>query len=179
MASIKPGKSAPAAAATKAPQATPTPTPAGGIDLAKLTPEQLASLQKQLKEKKNEKKGRKDERFAIIDTMLKEKEEDGKSFKHTTRDILNVLEKEDLIDTTPEDYDKIEIKKIQARKQHLEKLTDEKGALVHPKNSFGYKVSAGFGFVVTAAKVEEFFKDAEKVKTLTAGQREVIAEALS
>jgi hypothetical protein len=143
---------------------------AGGIDLGKLTPEQLVSLQKQLKDKKKEKSSKKDERFMIIDTMLAEKEEGSDTeFRHTTRDILNTLVKNDLVDTTEPGFDTMEIKKIQARKQFLEKKTDEKGELVHAKGSFGYKASGGFA-VMTAAKVATWFTVPANVAQLTPTQ---------
>lgn len=178
-----PAATKPAAATTTAKE---TKTVDTGIDLSKLTPEQLAALQKQLKAKKKETSGRKDERFAIIDTMLQEKvvkgeEKDGQKageFKHTTRDILNKLVENDLVDKTVDKYDQVEIKKIQARKQFLEKKTDEKGKLVSPENTFGYRPSAGAGFSLTPVRISEWFTDAERVKSLTAEQRSKILTAL-
>ena len=144
---------------------------ANAIDLSKLTPEQLASLQKQLKAKKKEKSSKKDERFLIIDTMLAEKEEGSETeFRHTTRDILNTLVKNDLVDTTEPDFDTVEIKKIQARKQFLEKKTDEKGEPVHPKNSFGYKASGGGFAVLTASRIATWFTVPANVAQLTPTQ---------
>jgi hypothetical protein len=156
--------------------ATPAPEANAGIDISKLTPEQLQALQKQMKAKGKELRGKKDERFSIIDTMLKEKDSSGE-FKHTTRDIMNALDAKGLVNRTVDKWDQVEIKKIQARKQFLEKATDEKGKLVHPEGTFGYKASAALGFV-SATSVEKFFTDPAKVKTLTDAQRKVILAAL-
>jgi hypothetical protein len=157
-----------------------------GIDITKLTPEQLAALQKQIKEKKKAASGDSTERFKIIDSMLAtkvttENQKDGEvlgEFKYTTRDIFNKLDENNLVDKTVPKYDQNEIKKIQARKQALEKKRNEKGELVHPEDSFGYRKSEGFGFAVTPVKLVEFFKDAAKVKTLTAADRAVVLNAL-
>jgi hypothetical protein len=147
------------------------------IDITKLTPSQLAALQKQLKEKSKEVRSKKDERFNIIDTMLKEKDDAG-NFKHTTRDILANLVQENLVDTTDPEYVQREIKKIQARKQHLEKLTNEQGELVHPEGTFGYKPSEHVGFNLTPARVVEFFKDAANVEKMSDEQKDAVREAL-
>lgn len=154
------------------------PVPTSGIDLASLTPEQLQALQKQLKAKSKEQRGKHKERFAIIDTMLTEKDEEG-NFKHTTRDILNTLVQENLVNQSAEKWDQVEIKKIQARKQFLEKSRDKAGELIHPPGTYGYKASLLMGFGATAVTVEKFFESEEKVKTLTSGQREKILAALS
>jgi hypothetical protein len=168
-----------ATAKTTKTAATPAKsTDNGGIDLAKLTPEQLQALQKQLKEKRKETVGKRDERFLIIDTMLKEKAEDGKGFRWTTRDICNRLAENNLVDQTEPKWDQNEIKKIQARKQHLEKLTNEKGALVHPKGTFGYKASAQ-GFNLTNTRIVEWFGKDENIESLTGDQRTTILKALS
>jgi len=177
MADNKPTK--PGAQKSAAPKtATPENVVPSGIDLSKLTPEQLASLQKQLKAKKKEKSGKKEERFHIIDTMLAEKEEGSDEFKHTTRDIMNALVKNDLVDTTEPDFDTVEIKKIQARKQFLEKKTDEKGNLVHPKGSFGYKASGGGFGVLTASRIATWFSVPANVAQLTPTQTAAILAVL-
>lgn len=150
----------------------------GGLDLSKLTPEQLQSLQKQLKERKQNTTGKTKERFLIIDTMLAEKSADGKEFKWTTRDIANKLAENNLVDQTVPKWDQIEIKKIQARKQHLEKLTDEAGKLVHGTGKFGYKASAGAGFAMTPVSMTNWFSNADNVKKLTGDQRNAILAAL-
>jgi len=164
-------------AKNKAPETQEAAKPSSGIDLASLTPEQLSALQKQLKEKSKEVRGKHKERFTIIDQMLTEKDEEGK-FKHTTRDILNVLVQEKLVNDTGEKWDQVEIKKIQARKQFLEKSTGKDGELLHPEGTFGYKASTMMGFGATANSVAKFFEDATKVATLTGDQRNAILAAL-
>lgn len=145
----------------------------GGVDITKLTPEQLANLQKQLKARKSENKGNKDERFLVIDGMLREKSADG-SFKWTTRDILNRLKDNNLTNLASEDSE--EIKKIQARKQHLEKKTDEAGKLVYPANTFGYKASAAF--TLTPDRIAAWFT-AENVAKLTPDAKAAIRTAVA
>lgn len=165
-----PATSAPAAKETKQEVNT-------GVDLSKLTPEQLVALQKQLKAKKVEISGDRKKWVEIVDVMLQEK--DGTEHKHTTRDILNRLVSEKVIlDTTSKGWDTKEIKHIQARKQLLEKKTDEKGALVHPEGTFGYKASAGVGFLLTANRVAEWFKSADNIAKLTDAEKSVIKSAL-
>jgi hypothetical protein len=168
-----------ASTATSSP-AQPAPKPSavdtGGVDLSKLTPEQLKAIQKQLKEARKETTGKKDERFLIIDTMLKEKDEDGGGFRHTTREIANKLAENNLVDKTDPDWAKNEIKKIQARKQFLEKSRDKAGALVHPEGTFGYKASGGFG--LTSVGVTAWFNNAENVAKLSPADKAVIAKSL-
>lgn len=164
---------------SNASQKSESPAPVTGIDLSTLTPEQLASLQKQIKAKKKEKSSKKDERFMIIDTMLAEKEEGSDTeFRHTTRDILNTLVKNDLVDTTEPGFDTVEIKKIQARKQFLEKKTDEKGELVHAKGSFGYKASGGGFAVLTASRIATWFTVPANVAQVTPTQVTAILAVL-
>jgi len=147
------------------------------INLDELSPEQLQALQKQMKARKQEVNSKRGERFGIIDGMLVERDAEN-NFIHTTRDILNKLAENGLVDQTPEKWDQNEIKKIQARKQFLEKSTGKDGKLVHPEGTFGYKQSAGMGFVITPTRVETFFDDKDKVKQLTADQRRKILKAL-
>ncbi len=186
----KPTKGAAAIAGTKpnaAQETTSSTTPAGGIDLNKLTPEQLAALQKQLKATKKVSKDDHKKRFEIIDGMLKTKVtedniKDGEKvgeFKYTTRDIINALDSDGLIkDKIAEDWDQVEIKKVQARKQFLEKKRDEKGNLVFPEGTFGYKASAGAGFALTPVRVAAWFDTAENVAKLTPEQRATILKTL-
>jgi len=165
------------AAAPVAPQSAPASQTSAAIDISKLTPEQLAQLQKQLKATKKASNANSEERFKIIETMLAEKDEAGQ-FKHTTRDILNVLQKEKLVVTNCADDEQEEIKKIQARKQFLEKKRDEKGELVHEPGTFGYKPSSFLGFKMTPQKIADWFT-AENVKTLSAAQVDRITNALN
>ena len=147
------------------------------IDLTRLTPEQIASLNKQLKERNKENRGKSKERFVIIDGMLEEKNDAGE-FHWTTRDIYNKLVENNLAGTDEGD-DTLEIKKIQARKQFLEKSTDEKGKLVYPAGSFGYKKTEFKGFQLGKVTVLKFFKDDKKVATLTQDERNIIMESIS
>ena len=166
------------APSTKTPVAAPAaPQADAGVDISKLTPAQLAALQKQLKEKGKGFRENKDKRFELIDGMLQEKDADG-SFKNSTRDILNKLVEGKLVDTTVPDYDKVEIKKIQARKQFLEKKTDEAGKLVHPAGTLGYKPSEFSGFTISNTKVAQWFNEPKHVATLTADERKSILAAL-
>jgi hypothetical protein len=147
------------------------------IDITKLTPAQLKEIQKQLKEKSKEVRSRKDERFAIIDTMLKEKNEDTGEFRWTTSDILETLVKNDLVNTSMPDYRQVELKKIQARKQFLEKRRDEKGELIDPPDTYGYKPSEFRGFGLNTDKVVDYcIENADK---FTPEQREKVIQALS
>lgn len=164
--------------ATKSASASNDAPVEGAIDITKLTPAQLAALQKQLKAKGAEIRSKKDERFLIIDTMLKEKDEAGTGFRHTTRDIMNALVKENLVDTTAPEYDKNEIKKIQARKQFLEKQTGKDGQLVHPKGTFGYKPSEHSGFSASPVTVVAWFTP-ENVAKLTEEQAAAVRSALA
>jgi hypothetical protein len=152
-----------------------------GLDISKLTPAQLAALQKQLKEKRKLTTSASKPRFELIDKMLQEKVKNTKGeleFKNTTREIMNALVEAKLLDTTLPDYDTNEIKKIQARKQFLGKKTDEKGQLVHKPGTFGYKPSDGAGFVMNAGKVTKFFTDPENVKTLSDEQRKIVLDGM-
>lgn len=168
----------PAKSDTKAPANTNLVQPGAPIlDITKLTPAQLAQLQAQLKAKSKVVGSKKELRFGTIDKMLKEKDEAG-GFRHTTREIFNALVAADCVDTTLPDHGKVEIKKIQARKQFLEKRTNEKGELIDPKGTYGYKASEAAGFTVTPAKVVLFFQDADQVALLTGEQRAAVLEAL-
>lgn len=149
------------------------------LDISKLTPAQLAQLQKQLKEKKKAATGGKEgsvERFKIIDTMLQEKK-DGE-FIYTTRDIANSLVSNNLVDTTDSDHITREIKKIQARKQFLEKKRNEKGELVHPENTFGYKASDHVGFALGPDRVTKFFVEEDGASKLSPEQKKKILAQL-
>ena len=146
----------------------------GGVDISKLTAEQLLNLQKQLKARKSENKVGKKERFDLMDSMLSEKSEDTGEFRWTTRDIVTNLRKNNLCDPTSEDSE--EIKKVQARKQHLEKKTDEKGHLVYAPGTYGYKAAAG-GFIMTPDRIVAYLTP-ENVAKMTSGQRAAIASAV-
>ena len=119
--------------------ATQTPTPATTaqpITLESLTPEQLASLHKQLKAQRKEKSKSRESRNTLLDRMLQEKS--GDEFKHTTADILAALQADGFVSSNLSKEDRaIELKHIQTRKQLLDKKPEFKGKV-------GYKASAGF-----------------------------------
>lgn len=126
------------------------------IDITKLTPAQLAEVQKQLAAQRAADKPQREKRYAIIDKMLQEK--DGDAFKHTTADILGALQTAKLVSADLNKHDRGEwLKKIQTRKQHLEKLVHadgpNKGQLVYAKGTLGYKPSAGGIGALTADRV--------------------------
>lgn len=154
------------------------------IDLTKLSSSQLKALKDQLKEKSKEVVSERKQRFEIIDRMLQAKDDDG-NFLHTTREIAEALAEARLADTSKEDWHSEEIKKIQARKQFLEKKTDEKGELVYPENTFGYKKSAtgggGLGFSASKVKLETImaFFASDRVSELTDEQKATIAAKLN
>jgi ribosomal protein L10 len=154
------------------------------LDLTKLSSAQLKALRDQLKEKSKETVNSRKQRFELIDKLLSEKDEDG-NFLHTTREIAEALAEAQLTDTTQEDWHSEEIKKIQARKQFLEKKTDEKGELVHPEGTFGYKKTAtgggGLGFSASKVKLETilaFFKS-DRVAELNDEQKAEIISKLN
>ncbi len=176
----EPNNETPAAEATDSAEDTKPQVPV--IDLTKLSSAQLKALKDQLKEKSKEVVSERKQRFEVIDRMLQEKDEDG-NFVHTTREIAEALAEARLTDTSAEDWHSEEIKKIQARKQFLEKKTDEKGELVYPEGTFGYKKSAtgggGLGFSASKVKIETilaFFKS-DRVSELSEEQKaEIVAK---
>lgn len=99
------------------------------IDITTLTPEQLASITKQLKAVKAETKTNREAWQAEVDRMLQPEEG---LFVHTTADIWLSLHLAKLEPLDPrETHDKDErdrvLKKIQARKQKLQKLGKDVG----------------------------------------------------
>lgn len=105
------------------------------ISLSDLTPTQLKELHAQLKAQRKQSSGNRKEWQKTVDSMLQEREGDG--FKHTTATILDTLISKNLVPASAER--KAEIKKIQTRKQLLEKKLDKDGK---PLFSVGYKPSA-------------------------------------
>ena len=129
------------------------------IDITQLTSEQLAAIQAQLKEAAKARKAERGSRMSIIEDMLRAKDEHG-SFVYSTRDIAMALSEQGLglSEDELEDKDAMaqEIRRIQAKKQHLERLTDKAGNLVHAEGTFGYKPSHNFsnGTAMAAGKVK-------------------------
>lgn len=119
--------------AAKAQPTTPT------VDLALLTTEQITKLQAQLKAAQKADRGDHKVWVEIVDAMLKER--DGEGFKHTTSDILSALQAKAVVSSTiNDDSRKMHLKRIQTRKQLLEKQTDKAGN-APLKGKVGYKPS--------------------------------------
>lgn len=117
------------------------------ISIDQLSSEQLAALQAQLKEQSKARAANRAERMSIIEQMLQDKDDHGE-FKHTTTDIATRLSEAGLGLTAdeladPKLRDK-ELRRIQAKKQQLEKAKDKAGQLIHPEGTFGYKPSHTF-----------------------------------
>jgi hypothetical protein len=162
------------------------------IDVTSLSPAQLKSLQKQLSEHKAVASSHREERNNVIYTMTTEKNEDGE-FANSTTDIAKVMCDNGLCEfLTTENYAsedmkeevQKEVRKIQARKQLLEKKTDEKGELVYPEGTFGYK-SGGTGgnsnlsaSKVKVATILGFFSTGRSTE-LTAEQKTTVIEAIN
>jgi len=111
-------------------------TTASLIKLENLTAEQLASLHGQISAKRKLVRAGSGSRNAVIDPMLHETNDLG--HVHTTADIVVALQAKSLL---PKELSKtdhaVEIKKIQTRKQLLQRKGD---------TSVGYRASAtGFG----------------------------------
>lgn len=150
------------------------------MNIAELTAEQLTAIQAQLKaqasERLKEQAKTKDARYAIVDSMLATKLEAG-GFMYTTSDILLKLQEQKLVGELSKEDRAEYLKKIQTRKQNLEKLRDKTGTLVHAPGKFGYKPSAG-GFTINADRVIDWLMEDENVATLSAADRKAILKAL-
>lgn len=147
------------------------------IDLSKLTDEQMTQIRAQLKAQRATLADGRAERYTIIDRMLVEKDDTG--FKNTTADIRAALVTAKLIPAhqqNPEDM-KEWLKKIQTRKQHLEKETNDDGTLKYAKGTFGYKLSAG-GFTLTPDRVIDWLMDEGNLARLSAADRKAILKAV-
>ena len=162
------------------------------LDITKLSSEQLAAIQKQLQERNKAQSANRGERSEIMVAMLKEKDENGE-FINTTRDIAfklaenglcAILTKDNFNDEAMKAEVEKEIRKVQAKKQQLEKATNEKGELVHPEGTFGYKSSPKGGAAnlsgkaVKAETVVGFFESG-RVSELTKEQIALIKKSLS
>lgn len=137
------------------------------LDISKLSPEQIALLAKQLRTASRAKSGDPKNRNAIIDKLLQEK--DGKGFKNTTQDILDAMIAAKVVKADADR--KIELKKIQTRKQFLVKKPKTDAERAAAKLLYGYKVSAN-GFAVTIDRVLEW------IKTATPDERKQVAKAI-
>lgn len=128
------------------------------ISLDQLTPEQLAQLKTAMRADRKARMGDRKPWNAIVDVMLQEREGDG--FKHTTADILAKLQAQKQESASLSTADRIiVIKKIQTRKQLLEKKRDESGKLLY---QVGYKPSAN-GLMMSVDRILAYLKTASAV----------------
>lgn len=156
------------------------------IDINTLDAATLVALQKQLKALAKAKSGDRAKRNEIIDTMIATRATEGDGFEFTTREIATRLSEAGVgIDASllgDKEEMAQEIRRIQARKQLLEKATDKKGELVHPKGSFGYRSSGGVGAGLAATKVKPdtvlAFFEAGRASELTKEQVDAIKAAI-
>ena len=147
------------------------------INITSLTPEQLKQVKAQLNAQRKQLSGGRDARYAIIDRMLQER--DGESFRHTTTDILTALQDAKLVDATLAKDNRAEwLKKIQTRKQSLQKLANEDGTLVHAEGTLGYKPSAGGIGALNADRIIDWLMDEANLAKLTPADRKAILKAV-
>lgn len=145
-------------------------TAAAAVDLSTLTPEALLALQKQLKALKKADAIDHDKWKAVVDELLHEKEGDG--FKWTTSDILAAVQAKGVVKATLTVQERQEhIKRIQTRKQVLEKQRDDKGNLVH---SVGYKQSANSFGPLDITKILAWMANPANMETVSVKQAEAI-----
>jgi hypothetical protein len=139
------------------------------INVSDLTPAQLKAIKAQLKAQAKANGAQLEERRTIIDAMLQEQDDTG--FKHTTADILAALQEAQLVETTLAKEDRAEwLKKIQTRKQDLEKKPEYAGKV-------GYKAS-GHGFTLTPDRIVDWLMDEVNAAKLTAADRKAIIKAM-
>lgn len=144
------------------------------LDIASLTPDQLAKLQRQLKEHKKATAIDHESWVTIVDKMLHEKDETG--FKWTTADILSTAQNKGIVPPTIDaDRRAQEIKRIQTRKQLLEKKRDDKGNLMH---DVGYKPSTNAFGPLTAERVMEWLMVPANLEAMTPTQVEACMKQL-
>lgn len=144
------------------------------LDIASLTPDQLAKLQRQLKEHKKATAIDHESWVTIVDKMLHEKDETG--FRWTTADILSTVQNKGIVPPTIDaDRRAQEIKRIQTRKQLLEKKRDDKGNLMH---DVGYKPSTNAFGPLTAERVMEWLMVPANLEAMTPTQVEACMKQL-
>lgn len=147
------------------------------IDLSKLNDKEIMALRKQLLNANRMDKSELEKRNTVIDGMLQVKENG--EFKWTTRDILNELIKSKVVKADISKADQGEwLKKIQTRKQLLEKQTNEDGSLKHKPGTFGYKFSGVFGNILTSDRIVDWMLDDDNVKKLSPADKAAILKAL-
>lgn len=146
------------------------------IDLSGLNTEQLKALRSDLLKLNKTDKSALEKRNSIIDSMLQVKDADG-SFKHTTMDIVAKLQEAKIVPTTLAKGDRQEwLKRVQTRKQLLERQTNEDGTLKHKPGTFGYKSSGTFGNILTAERVTDWI--IENAEQLSATEKAAIIKSL-
>jgi predicted transcriptional regulator len=139
------------------------------INVSELTAAQLKAIKAQLKAQAKANGAQLEQRRAIIDRMLQETDDSG--FKHTTSDILAALQSAGLVEAAPSKEDRAEwLKKIQTRKQDLERKPEYAGKV-------GYKASA-HGFTLTPDRIVDWLMDEANTSKLTAADRKAIIKAM-
>lgn len=157
--------------------ATPAPVtsaPAPMLDISKLTPAQIQALQKQLKLERKAQLGDHSQWVTIVDAMLHETDGDG--FKWTTADILAAVQAKAIVSTTLDaEQRNMQIKRIQTRKQLLEKKKDDKGNAQH---KVGYKPSTNSFGPMDATKIVAWLSVPANQEAITVKQAEAIHAAI-
>ena len=137
------------------------------INVSDLTTEQLKAIRTQLKAQAKQNGERLGERRAIIDAMLQDQDDTG--FMHTTADILAALQEAGLVSVTLDKDERAEwLKKVQTRKQDLEKKPEFAGKV-------GYKASS-HGFSLTPDRVVDWLLT--NSESLTPVDRKAIIKAM-
>ncbi len=140
------------------------------ISLDQLTPAQIAALAKQLKAQRKADMGDHKAWVEIVDKMLHEKEGDG--FKNTTSDILAALQAKAIVPAAlSSEARAMHIKRIQTRKQLLEKKPEH-------KDKVGYKPSANSFGPLDADKIVAWLQVAGNIESVTVKQAEAIHAAI-
>jgi hypothetical protein len=135
------------------------------ISLSQLTPEQIAELRKQMKAEQKQRSGDRESWNKLVDKMLQERT--GTEFNHSTGDILAALQADKIVSGNITGKDRAaEIKRIQTRKQLLEKKVGEDGK---PLYTVGYKPSAN-GFLMSLDRVIAWAKTASRTELSTLAQ---------
>lgn len=129
------------------------------IKLSDLTGEQIVALRKQMRAEAKANGQTLEARNTLLDRMLQER--DGVEFQHTTSDILVALQTAKLAPATLDKADRAEwIKKIQTRKQLMEKKDGNAG-------KFGYKASSHSFGALTGDKIVVWLSNKDNVKLLS------------
>lgn len=155
--------------------ATPKPNTTTGVDLAQLTPAQILQLTKQLREARKHDLGDHETWLTVVDPMLHETE--GEGFRYTTSDILAAVQAKGVVPMQISSDTRImQIKRIQTRKQLLEKKRGEDGKPLH---KVGYKPSANSFGPLDAVKIVAWLDVPANLESVTVAQAEAIAKAIA